>query len=97
MVFYFFDAREQPLKSFRPTRRPHPTYTALHMSTHSCAICAYPSSTKCGGCKKVFYCSREHQVIVTRLWPSSPFYEIKLTSNLGVEETQRSLQNLSNG
>src|SRR5215471_6102473 len=46
---------------------PHPN--TIHrpgpvMSTHPCAICAYPATTKCGGCKQVYYCSKEHQVIV---------------------------------
>ena len=34
------------------------------MSTRPCVICAHPSTTKCGACKKVYYCSKEHQEIV---------------------------------
>ncbi|KAG8698387.1 hypothetical protein FRC08_005963 [Ceratobasidium sp. 394] len=27
----------------------------------NCAICAYPASSRCSGCEKAFYCSKEHQ------------------------------------
>ena len=27
----------------------------------SCAVCGQPSSSICGGCKRLFYCSKEHQ------------------------------------
>ncbi|KZW00905.1 hypothetical protein EXIGLDRAFT_761200 [Exidia glandulosa HHB12029] len=26
-----------------------------------CAICAYPATSRCSGCTRVFYCSQEHQ------------------------------------
>ncbi|KZW00908.1 hypothetical protein EXIGLDRAFT_830354 [Exidia glandulosa HHB12029] len=30
-------------------------------TTKCCAICAYPATSRCSGCGKVFYCSQEHQ------------------------------------
>ncbi|RZF39124.1 hypothetical protein LSTR_LSTR013859 [Laodelphax striatellus] len=31
------------------------------MSDNKCAVCSQPARQLCGGCKTVFYCSREHQ------------------------------------
>jgi hypothetical protein len=59
--------------------------------SHPCVICAHPATTKCSACKKVYYCSREHQEMVLSLYLQVS--EIMLMMALGVEETQKSMQN----
>lgn len=31
------------------------------MSSNQCGVCNQPSTLACGGCKQVYYCSKEHQ------------------------------------
>lgn len=93
-----FDAREQPLKSFRPTRQHHTTYTVYVGVTYEYPILRH---LRVSIVDKMWWMQKGFLLFPgtssNRNAPIDPFYGIMLTSNLGVEETQRSLQNLSNG